>query len=121
MDSKRKIDVGISSVRKNSIHLTSTHLIILNLCLQFIINYAFQSLVDLKAELLKKHGELQSSRNKQGPVPSGGIRGVPKSVRKSVLLEAKNPYASKNKGIEQRSRRDLEEVKNEERTIEKAK
>jgi hypothetical protein len=72
----------------------------------------------LKAELLKKQAELKSSRAKQNNVQQ---RGVPKSLKKSELLQAKNVYASKNKGIETRSQKDLEEILQVEKTIEKSK
>jgi len=74
--------------------------------------YENQSLIDLKAELLKKTQELESSKSRQ--------QGVQKSLKKSELLKSKSVYASSNKGVDSRSKKDLEAVAEEEKTLVKS-
>lgn len=86
MDSKKQINVGVAS-----------------------------SLIDLKAELLRKQQELRSSKSRD----SRG--GAIKSAKKSDLLKAKSKDSGKNKGVDTRSQKDRLRAAEEEKNLEKSK
>lgn len=86
MDSKKQINVGVGS-----------------------------SLIDLKAELLRKQQQLKSSTSRD----SRG--GALKSAKKSDLLKAKHKDSGKNKGVDVRSQKDRLKAAEEEKNLEKSK
>lgn len=75
------------------------------------------SLIDLKAELLRKQQALKSSTKRQ----DDRSRGVQKTTKKSDLLRSKLKDNQQNKGVGQRSQRDRLATAEEEKNLEKSK
>lgn len=84
MDTKKPLNVGVSS-----------------------------SLIDLKAELLRKQQELKTSKS--------GKSGLVKSAKKSDLLKARSKEHGKNLGVDTRSQKDRLQAAEEEKNLEKSK
>ncbi|ODM98519.1 hypothetical protein Ocin01_08158 [Orchesella cincta] len=88
MDSKKQINVGVSS-----------------------------SLIDLKAELIRKQQQLKAG----GSSTSGRNRGALKTQKKSEALRLTSKDYQKNKGVDKRNQKDVERKIEEEKNLEKSK
>ncbi|CAL8139266.1 unnamed protein product [Orchesella dallaii] len=76
------------------------------------------SLIDLKAELIRKQQQLKAST----AAPSDGRhRGVLKTQKKSEALRLQSKDYQKNKGIDKRNQKDVERQLEEEKNLEKSK